>query len=211
MKRSVVTYTCDNDCGTTANVEHISANNKNDTPLPDGWRDLILLDNFGPVKGLNGQYCPNCVQAIQFALMEVKLVQEEEVIPTETPKVKTIEVIENHAPEKNVPPSKPTSKMIADILQKNVDINKVVDVSSGVEDLFGVTRLKFNHALRILKDEGYLVQSRKATQMGSSRLTTLRVLTTSNIQTEDLMSIEVHSVEVMRKKLNEMSKEQHSA
>jgi hypothetical protein len=207
MKRSVVTYTCDNNCGTTANVEHISANNKNDTPLPDGWRDLILLDNFGPVKGMGGQYCPNCIQAIQFALMEVKLVQEEEIIPAETPKIKTIEVIENNAPEKAVPPSKPTSKMIADILQKNVDINKVVDVSTGVEDLFGVTRLKFNHALRILKDEGYLVQSRKATQIGSGRLATLRVLTTSNIRTEDLMSIEVYPVEVMRKKLKALTAE----
>ena len=191
MQRSVTTYICDNKCGTEANVEFVSDNRKKDVPLPEGWLDIITIDNRG--VGMNGQYCPGCVRAINFALMEVKLLQD-----TEEAEVK-VEEPKKDIPHGFRPASKPTTKQIADILLKNVDVNKMVDVSTGAEDLFNVSRLKFNHALKVLKDEGYLVQTKHDTQKSTEARSVLRVLTTSDIQLEDIQAKDVHPVEVTKK------------
>lgn len=204
MQRSVVTYICDN-CGSTDNVEHTKNNRyKGDAPLPSGWLDIITVDNFGPDKRIGGHYCPECVRAINFALMEVKLL-------TNTTIESDVEVVVTPSKGANLlPANKPTTKIIADILQKNVDVNRMIDVSTGAEDLFGVSRLKFNHALKVLKDEGYLVQTRHDTQKGTDARAVIRVLTKSDVQLEDIQARDIHPIEVTKRGLAKLFAQDNS-
>jgi hypothetical protein len=198
MKRSVVTYVCDN-CGTEKNVEFIQADkSKKDVPLPADWLDVIALGNFGPDKKVGGHYCPGCVRAITFALMEVKLLAD-------TTNESHIDVVVTKT-TKTTPPKTPTTKMVTDILQKNTDINEVVDVSTGAEKLFGISRVKLNAALKPLKAQGYEVYMRADTQKETNKRVVTKVLTKPGFSYKDMFNHDIHPVEVSKRKLDAMTK-----
>jgi len=197
MKRSVVTYSCDNNCGTKADVEHIQdTRQKGDTPLPEGWLDIIALNNVGPDDKIGGQYCPDCIRAISFSLMEVKMIKD---LDTE-PEVKVEEA------EKNISVKPPTARVVSEILKKNVDHNKLVDVSAGAEKLFGISKVKLNTALKLLKDQGYQVLMRSDKQANTTNKTLTKVLGVPETKYKDLFDYEIHPLEVTRKGLTAMAK-----
>ena len=74
---------------------------------------------------------------------------------------------------------KPKSvEAICDILKKQVEEKKYIDVGSGVEQVLGISRTKMNHALKYMKELGYTVTDVQTDQMGTAEgmKTTIHVL-----------------------------------
>jgi predicted transcriptional regulator len=63
-----------------------------------------------------------------------------------------------------------------DILKKNVDEKKYLDVGSGVENYLDVSDTRLNTAVAMLKEEGYKVHHLRVTQLGTGKETSLKVL-----------------------------------
>lgn len=70
MKKEVVEYTCDNQCGKSAPAENTYSHPRQ-VPLPKGWVRLQGRSNEGPV--IDTDLCEECMAAVIFALLEVKL------------------------------------------------------------------------------------------------------------------------------------------
>lgn len=64
----------------------------------------------------------------------------------------------------------------ADMLKRNVDKYKYIDVGEGVENRIGVTKNRLNTAVSMLKDEGYTVQKIQVEQVGTGYKTYIKVL-----------------------------------
>jgi hypothetical protein len=96
--------------------------------------------------------------------------------------------------------------MVTDILQKNTDINEVVDVSTGAEKLFGISRVKLNAALKPLKAQGYEVYMRADTQKETNKRVVTKVLTKPGFSYKDMFNHDIHPVEVSKRKLDAMTK-----
>lgn len=74
------------------------------------------------------------------------------------------------------------SEKIANVVRKNVDEKRFIDVGSGVETSLGISRTKLDVAVKLLQEEGYKVHYIKVEQMGApGRYTSLKVLTPSNV------------------------------
>lgn len=66
---------------------------------------------------------------------------------------------------------------ICDILKKEVEANKYIDVGKGVENHLGISNTKLKVALTKLQDEGYAIFTVPIKQLGTGKNTTLKVLT----------------------------------
>jgi len=64
----------------------------------------------------------------------------------------------------------------ADMLRKQVEDKKYIDVGLGVENQIGVSKERLNTAVAILREEGYPVHSIKVPQIGTGKDTELKVL-----------------------------------
>jgi hypothetical protein len=84
---------------------------------------------------------------------------------------------------------------IATTLKKNVDTKGLIDVSAGVEEQFGVTKTKFRLAVDLLKEEGYQVYLRPATQLGTEKKTFVKVLASSESNYKDVYDQTIHPVD----------------
>lgn len=67
VQKVVVLFTCDI-CKTTATEEHIEKLNPEQEPLPKTWTTLDAYTNGKQILAL--QLCPDCMKAIQDALLE---------------------------------------------------------------------------------------------------------------------------------------------
>lgn len=72
-------------------------------------------------------------------------------------------------------------KATADMLRRQVDEKRFVDVGSGVENHIGVSTTRLNTAIAMLKAEGYQVHPVKILQQGTGKLTQMRVLTPPDV------------------------------
>jgi hypothetical protein len=64
----------------------------------------------------------------------------------------------------------------ADMLRRQVDEKKYVDVGVGVETQLGLSNERLKTSVAILKQEGYVVESIKVTQLGTGKETRIKVL-----------------------------------
>lgn len=69
-----------------------------------------------------------------------------------------------------------STAVTADILKKAVDSKQYIDIGTGVEQHLGISRTKLNTAVARLVEEGYTVHNIKTYQVGSGKLTTIKVL-----------------------------------
>lgn len=75
----------------------------------------------------------------------------------------------------------------ADMLRKNVDKHKYLDVGAGTERHMDITRTKLDTALALLEEEsGYKVQFIQVPQLGTGKMTNLRVLTSPDVEYKEL-------------------------
>lgn len=65
---------------------------------------------------------------------------------------------------------------IADVLRKEVEANKYIDVGKGMEHHLGVSNQKLKVALIMLEDEGYMVHSVPIPQLGTGKNTNMKTL-----------------------------------
>lgn len=68
------------------------------------------------------------------------------------------------------------TKATADLLKKQLEQKKYLDVGVGTENYLGISRVKLETALEKLKQEGYVVHSIKSEQLGTGNFTTILVL-----------------------------------
>lgn len=68
------------------------------------------------------------------------------------------------------------TKNTADLLKKNVDEKKYIDVGTGVENHLGISQTKLRAAIDQLKSEGYHVENVYVEQVGTGKQTTVKVL-----------------------------------
>jgi len=71
-QREVIQFNCDN-CNTPGEPENIAGHPRRIT-LPKGWVVLGKETNYGPAADL--QLCADCMQAVTFALQEVRLLKD---------------------------------------------------------------------------------------------------------------------------------------
>lgn len=64
----------------------------------------------------------------------------------------------------------------ADILQKQIDKDRYVDVGLGTEHYMGVSNFTMGNAIHILEQKGYKVHNVKVEQLGTGKFTTVKVL-----------------------------------
>lgn len=69
-----------------------------------------------------------------------------------------------------------STAMTATVLKDAVDNKQFIDVGVGTELYLGVSKVKLNTALAMLKEEGYEVHEIKIPQVGTDRYTTMKVL-----------------------------------
>ena len=68
------------------------------------------------------------------------------------------------------------TKNTAELLKKNVDEKKYIDVGTGVENHLGISQTKLRAAIDQLKSEGYHVENVYVEQVGTGKQTTVKVL-----------------------------------
>lgn len=91
---------------------------------------------------------------------------------------------------------KVTKDEIVDILRKNVDAKKIVDVGKGVEDLLGVPMTKVIAALEELRNEGYQTFILIKNQKDTDEKLRLKVLAVSDLSYREVFeSKEIHPIE----------------
>jgi hypothetical protein len=86
---------------------------------------------------------------------------------------------------------------IVSILKKNVEEKKFVDISSGVEKLFDVSRTTFLSALsNLVAEGGYRIHKRIKTQIGTGKQVKLKILTKdTGVTYRDVYEADVKPVE----------------
>lgn len=84
---------------------------------------------------------------------------------------------------------------IATTLKKNVDTKGLIDISTGVEEQFGVSKTHFRLAVDLLKKKGYQVYLRPATQLGTEKTTFVKVLASSESNYKDVYDQTIHPVD----------------
>lgn len=81
------------------------------------------------------------------------------------------------------------TKTTADILKDEIEKNKYVDVSSGVEKYLGIGPNRLKNALQMLQDEGYeCFNDIRFTQLTTDKSTTMRVICPPGTQRSDVMA-----------------------
>lgn len=65
---------------------------------------------------------------------------------------------------------------ISNLLRKQVDEKKMIDVGVGVENQLGISATKLSTAVAILQEDGYIKYPVKVEQLGTGNITTLKIL-----------------------------------
>lgn len=73
-----------------------------------------------------------------------------------------------------------------DTLRNAVDNKTYIDVGAGVEQHLGISRTKLNTAVRALEDQGYKVHYIQVKQLGTDKLTSIKVLAPPDSEYSDL-------------------------
>lgn len=68
----------------------------------------------------------------------------------------------------------------ANMLKKQVADKKYIDIGGGVENQLGITQTRLNNAVAMLKEEGYSVHTIKVEQLGTGKMTSVKVLAPPN-------------------------------
>lgn len=76
--------------------------------------------------------------------------------------------------------------LVADELKRSVERNKYIDVGLGSELAVGVSKTKFDNALKMLTDSGYKIQYLAVQQVGTGKNTSLKVLTKDDVTAKEL-------------------------
>lgn len=76
---------------------------------------------------------------------------------------------------------KDSIRAVADVLKAQLESKPFLDVGAGTELYMGISKVKLNTALVLLKDEGYNVHPLKGPQLGTGELTNYRMLTKGNV------------------------------
>lgn len=79
-----------------------------------------------------------------------------------------------------------STKNTAEILKKEVEKKKYIDVGVGVEARMRVSRTKLKTAIEMLKNEGYTVHYLKVEQLGTGKNTSLMVLAAPNTEYKEV-------------------------
>jgi len=79
-------------------------------------------------------------------------------------------------------------KTVADALKKAIDKFGFVDVGEGVEIFLGVSSLKLDNAVTLLKNEGYVMHYIKVPQLGTNRETRMKILGPPGSTYKELMA-----------------------
>lgn len=77
-------------------------------------------------------------------------------------------------------------KSTADMLKRQIDEKKYIDVGTGVENQLGMSRTKLNTAIAMLKEEGYVMTYPKVKQVGTGEMTRYKVLSHPDIPKPDV-------------------------
>lgn len=103
---------------------------------------------------------------------------------------------ENHPDEKdwNDNMSNVSVTDIVTALKKDVDSKGLIDISSGVEEQFGVSKPKFRSALSLLEKEGYNTYYRSFTQVGTTKKASLKVLVAPGMTYREMYNRTVNAV-----------------
>lgn len=85
----------------------------------------------------------------------------------------------------------------ADFLKERVDDRGIIDVGKGTERYLGISQVKLNEALEILKSEGYKVYNRKIEQVtNKGQHTTLKLLCPPGTEYKEVYNSEkIHSID----------------
>lgn len=83
---------------------------------------------------------------------------------------------------------KKISSAVADRLRSQIEEKKFLDVGLGTEYHMGISRQKLDAALRLLKDEGYRVDTVKVKNLGTRHETTIKVLSGPGTSYEDVIA-----------------------
>lgn len=75
---------------------------------------------------------------------------------------------------------------VADIIRKNVDKKKYVDIGKGTEYMLGVSETKMKTAIKALEKEGYTVNYIKVQQLGTGNYTYIKVLAKPGIEYSEI-------------------------
>ena len=78
------------------------------------------------------------------------------------------------------------TETVADVIRKNVDKKKYVDVGKGTEYMLGVSESKMKTAIKALEKEGYTVNYIKVLQMGTNKPTYIKVLAKPGIEYREI-------------------------
>lgn len=84
---------------------------------------------------------------------------------------------------------------IVTTLKKNVDAKGLIDITTGVEEQFGVSKTKFRFAVDLLKKDGYNVYRRPFEQIGTDKKTFINVLASPESKYKDVYDKAIHPVE----------------
>lgn len=75
---------------------------------------------------------------------------------------------------------------VADVIRKNVDKKKYVDVGKGTEYMLGVSETRMKNAIKSLEKEGYTVNYIKVLQLGTGQPTYIKVLAKPGINYSEI-------------------------
>lgn len=76
---------------------------------------------------------------------------------------------------------------VADILKKELQTSRFIDVGKGVENHLGINQTKMKTVLQKLKDDGYEVWSVPVEQQGTGKITTVKVLCPPGTEWKDVV------------------------
>lgn len=79
------------------------------------------------------------------------------------------------------------TKATSDMLKKELEEKKYLDIGAGTETQIGISRNKLNTAVSALEEEGYVVQYIKVKQLGTDKYTTVKVLTKDDVSYSELL------------------------
>ena len=87
---------------------------------------------------------------------------------------------------------------IADVIRKNVDEKGFIDIGKGVNIDIGVNANKFNDAVALLAEEGYVTYYRQVEQLGTGHDTNIKVLCPPGTTFQDLKNSPIDSIKSIK-------------
>ena len=92
---------------------------------------------------------------------------------------------------------KQNTQEIVNLLRKNVDRVRYLDIGSGAEKYLGVKRATLHTVIEKLKEEGYKVQYVKIPKLGTNLMTACKVLTSPDVSFSEL-DVNKYKIQIVR-------------